>query len=139
MGALDWSAMDKEIISAAKKGDAAGVKALLAKDKGLTSAKDKDGSTPLHCAAWKGHLEVVRILLEAGAEIEAQNQNSHWGTTPLHAASHGNQKAVVELLIERGADVNAKSPLNKMTPLEHSAVHKAKAVADLLRKHGAKQ
>lgn len=104
--------MHKEIISAAKKGDAASVKALLTKDKRLTRAKDKDGSTPPHCAAWKGHLEVVRILLDAGAEIEAQNQNSHWGMTPLHAASHGNQKAVVEVLIEHGADVNAKSPLN---------------------------
>jgi ankyrin repeat protein len=128
----------KEMIKAAKQGNLPEVNSLLKKDKDLIHAKDKDGSTPLHCAAWKGHFDVARILLEAGAEVDAHNENSHWGSTPLHAAAHANQKAVVELLIQHGADINAKSPLNKMTPLDHAGVHKATAVAELLRNHGAK-
>src|SRR5262249_2846095 len=43
-------------------------------------ARDKDGSTALHCAAWNGHVDVATILLDACADIDDHNQNSHWGT-----------------------------------------------------------
>ena len=57
---------EKAILRAAKKGDAKLVKSLLKKDKTLLAARDKDGSTPLHCASWKGHASVVKALLDAG-------------------------------------------------------------------------
>src|SRR5437868_15050908 len=84
----------KVIIKAAKSGNAARVAELLAEDPSLLHARDTDGSTPLHCAAWKGHAEVARVLLEHGADLSLENSNTHWGGTPLHAAAHGNQKAV---------------------------------------------
>ena len=93
----------KEIIKAAKSGDAERVNSLLTNDKSLVKARDKDGSTPLHCAAWKGHQQVVALLLKAGADVNAQNENDHWGTTPLHAAAHANQAAIAQLLIDHGA------------------------------------
>jgi Ankyrin repeats (3 copies) len=80
----------KQIIKAAKAGDVSTVKALLAADASLVEARDSDGSTPLHCATWKGHQNVVVVLLDAGADVNAVNQNGHWGTTPLHAAAHAN-------------------------------------------------
>jgi len=43
----------KEIIKAAKSGDVLRIKELLAADTKLISARDNDGSTPLHCATWK--------------------------------------------------------------------------------------
>ena len=89
----------KEIIKAAKSGDAEKIKALLQHDSDLINARDKDGSTPLHCAVWKGHQTVVSLLIDAGADVNAQNTNDHWGTTPLHAAAHANQAAIAELLI----------------------------------------
>jgi ankyrin repeat protein len=131
------NALAKVMLKAAKAGNLAEVRKLVAKDKSLLNIRDKEGSTPLHCAAWKGHVDVVTALLNAGAGINAVNQNGHYGTTPLHAAAHGNQRAVAELLIARGADMKAKN-LSGRTPLGETTVHNATAVAKLLREHGAK-
>jgi ankyrin repeat protein len=128
--------LEKEIIRAAKSGAASKVKELLDHDAALISARDTDGSTPLHCATWKGHQSVVALLLKSGAEVNAVNNNDHWGTTPLHAAAHANQRAIAELLIAHGANVHAIN-LNGRTPLAETEFHKAKPVANLLKQHGA--
>lgn len=127
---------EREILKAAKKGDLAALRRLLKGEPSLVHARDKDGSTPLHWAAWRGQVEAARVLLESGAEVNARNQNTHWGTTPLHAAAHGNQAAVVQLLLAQGADLRAKN-LNKRTPLQETAIHDARAAAALLRSAGA--
>ena len=123
----------KEIIKAAKNGQVATLKELLTADPALINARDKDGSTPLHCATWKGQQEVVALLIKAGADVNAHNENGHWGTTPLHAAAHANQAAIAQLLIEAGADVKAQDREGR-TPLFHTTFHKAKAVAKLLER-----
>jgi len=128
---------NKEIIKAAKSGDVAKVKTLLTENPDLINACDTDGSTPLHCATWKGHLEVVAYMLKAGADVNAHNSNGHWGTTALHAAAHANQAAIARLRIENGADLNAQD-LNGKTPLFHTTFHKAKAAAKVLQDCGAK-
>ena len=128
--------LHKRIIKAAKSGDVAAIRELLKADASLVGATDSDGSTPLHCAAWKGHTEVAAALLDFGADIQAKNNNDHWGDTPLHAAAHGNQRAVAELLITKGADMQAKNA-NGNTPLKETEAHKATAVANLLKKQGA--
>jgi ankyrin repeat protein len=124
----------REIIKAAKSGDAERIRVLLAKDKALIGARDKDGSTPLHCAVWKGHQQVVEVLLEAGADANAQNENDHWGTTPLHAAAHADQALIAQLLIDYGADVNATDREGR-TPMFHTTFHKARAVVKVLEKY----
>src|SRR5258705_6744289 len=124
----------KEIIKAAKSGDAERVRVLLANDKSLVNARDKDASTPLHCAVWKGHQQVASLLIEAGADINAHNENDHWGTTPLHAAAHANQATIAQLLIDHGADMNAKDREGR-TPMFHTTFHKARAVAKVLEKY----
>jgi ankyrin repeat protein len=124
----------KAIIKAARTGDEASIKALLAVDGKLINARDKDGSTPLHCATWKGHTGAVALLLSAGADVNAENTNEHWGTTPLHAAAHANQAAIATLLINHGADPLARDMAGQ-TPMHHTTFHKARAVAKLLQKY----
>lgn len=123
---------NKLMIKAAKAGDVATIKSLLKSDPSLIEARDTDGSTPLHCATWKGHEKVAELLLKEGANVNAVNQNGHWGTTPLHAAAHANQAKIAQLLLDHGANVKAND-MEGRTPMFHTTFHKAKAVAKLLQ------
>lgn len=123
----------KSMIKAAKSGDVGKITDLLAAEPDLIHARDTDDSTPLHCAAWRGHLEAVALFLRAGADVNAHNANTHWGTTPLHAAAHANQAAIAQLLIDHGADVNA-ADMNGHTPLHHTTFHKATTAAKVLQR-----
>jgi len=122
---------------AVKAGDVQRVRELLVLDPALVHALDKDRSTPLHWAAWKDQPEVIEVLLDAGADIQAHNDNYHWGTTPLHAAAHGNNPRAVTALLHGGADVNAVKANGSGTPLAETTVHNATAAAKLLRAAGA--
>lgn len=62
---------------------------------------NKPGWAPLHYAATSGHLDVMRLLLEEHAYIDAASPNN---TTPLMMAAHYGTPAAVKLLLEAGAD-----------------------------------
>ena len=67
--------------------------------------KNQFNETPLHYAAKAGDAEVVRALIDAGENVNAQN---NCGGTPLHSATVFGHSDVVRILIEAGADVNAR-------------------------------
>jgi len=66
------------------------------------NAKDRDGYTPLSWAAGYGRLDVVKVLIEKGADV---NDNGRDGWTPLMSAVKKGHSQVAELLIEKGASV----------------------------------
>ncbi|XP_076449469.1 uncharacterized protein LOC143285905 isoform X2 [Babylonia areolata] len=72
------------------------------------------GQSALYCAARRGHLDVCRQLLQAGADINAQCHHSK--QTPLLGAVETQQTEVVTLLLERGADVQVTDNVG-ITPL----------------------
>lgn len=67
---------------------------------------NKPGWTPLHYAATGGHLDLISLLLEHHAFIDAQSPN---GTTPLMMAAHYGTPEAVKLLIEQGADIDMRN------------------------------
>lgn len=67
---------------------------------------NKTGWTPLHYAATGGHVEVIRLLLEHHAYIDAGSPN---GSTPLMMAARYGNASAVKLLLEEGADPSLKN------------------------------
>ena len=67
---------------------------------------NKTGWTPLHYAATKGHVEMMKLLLEMHAYIDAESPN---GTTPLMMAAHYGTALATKLLLDEGADPTPKN------------------------------
>lgn len=66
------------------------------------------GWTPLHYAATKGHIEMMRLMIDNSAYLDAESPN---GTTPLMMAAHYGTPMAVKLLLEEGADPRIKNKL----------------------------
>ncbi|GAW20883.1 hypothetical protein ANO14919_103960 [Xylariales sp. No.14919] len=64
------------------------------------------GSRPLHLAAGLGHLEVVELFLQAGADVESFDETSEVRSTVLQQAVYRNDMQIAEILLQHGADVN---------------------------------
>ena len=69
---------------------------------------NKTGWAPLHYAATGGHLEIIAMLLDQHAYIDAESPNA---TTPLMMAAHYGTPAAVRQLLEAGADPGLKNQL----------------------------
>jgi hypothetical protein len=91
------AADESALMLAALKGELALCQLLIKKGADV----NKPGWAPLHYAATNGHLEVMNLLLEENAYIDAASPN---GTTPLMMAAHYGTESAVKLLLEAGAD-----------------------------------
>jgi ankyrin repeat protein len=103
-------ALDRELIAAARAGDADEVRALL--DRGAdVDGRDANGATALVAAAYGNHVEVARLLAEAGADVNAKDETEQ--SAYLIATSEvGDDVALLDLALEHGAKVNAKDSYN---------------------------
>ena len=69
-----------EVFQAVASGDLQRVRELLAMSPALANAKDREGATPLHYAAFNGNQELARFLVEQGADVNARDDR--FGATP---------------------------------------------------------
>lgn len=99
------------IHDAADKGDLGTIKKLGSESAVLVNEKDSEGWTPLHYAAARGNLEIVKYLLSQGADINAKENMEY---TPLINAVATSHYDVVRCLVEHGADLNIKVCVGKI-------------------------
>ncbi len=97
--------------------------------KGLDFNLYNDPHPPLYDAAQYGYTEVVRLMIEAGADVNIKNYN---GVTPLAVAIDYNRIEVIELLLKAGAETE----LDVEGIIQPIARIKSKEVIDLLLKYG---
>jgi ankyrin repeat protein len=99
---------DDDLCAGAIGGDVAKVEAALLAGAAVNCRGD-GGFTALHFAAQERHVDVARVLLEAGADLEAQNE---YGGTPLWVAvmnARDTEGGVVGLLLRAGAFPDAEN------------------------------
>jgi ankyrin repeat protein len=122
-----------QIHELAQKGDLEGVKALIEKNPELVNARDKDGRSPLHWASRGVHLEIVKFLVDQGANVNAADSNQ---VVPLHSLAVRNAAAAIEILVAKGANVDAKD-YGGNTALHYAALYDAVDAVALLIEKGA--
>jgi ankyrin repeat protein len=107
----------------------------------LPGADALDRHRALALAAQLGHVEIVRLLLDAGEDPNRYNpEGNHGHSTPLHQATLAGYDSVVRLLVERGARLDIRDTVWHGTPLGwalYSGKAKQLAIATYLREHGA--
>jgi ankyrin repeat protein len=91
--------------------------------------------TLLHDAVQANRKEVAELLVTHGADVNATDS---LGWTPLHYAARKGNKGIAEWLIAKGAAINAKDCRGR-TPLQYAIEWNQTEIADLLRRHRAKE
>ncbi|TKB58332.1 ankyrin repeat domain-containing protein [Ferrimonas aestuarii] len=109
-----WAFSDDSLHGAAYHGDEALVIKLLATNPD-PDARDSFGGTALHGAMFQDNLNIVRLLIDAGFDVNAIGPRN--GYTPLHDAVWANNLEAAKLLVENGSRVDIRSR-DGQTPLD---------------------
>ncbi|XP_050805224.1 ankyrin repeat domain-containing protein 6 isoform X3 [Gopherus flavomarginatus] len=123
--------LSERLLIAAYKGQVDNVVQLI--NKGAKVAVTKHGRTPLHLAAYKGHLRVVQILLKAGCDLDIQDDGDQ---TALHRATVVGNTDVIATLIQEGCALDRQDK-DGNTALHEACWHGFSQSAKLLVKAGA--
>ncbi len=106
------------IADAIMRGDTAQVRLLIRQGADVNAAQ-ADGMTALHWAATRGDASVSKMLVAAGARVDAFTRNGNY--TPLHLAAKSGRAEAVKVLLNAGADVKAATTTGGATALHFAA------------------
>ena len=138
MGA-DQSARDNAgnmlIHGVARAGDERLMRRLLRDKRIDVSATARKDMTALHSAAIRGHANIVHMLLDVGAKIDARDGG---GWTALYLAAGWGREDVVQLLVKAGANVNCKTD-HMANAMFLAAAANYEGIRQLLLEHGAEK
>jgi ankyrin repeat protein len=102
--------------------------------KELSNLSQRKRNKRLFDASYNGYLDIVKLLIENGADINAKNEYDY---NSLMLASKNGFIDVVSLLINNGADINVENEYGS-TALTYAFKYNNKYIIELLKKHKAK-
>ncbi|KAG8011034.1 Ankyrin repeat domain-containing protein 6 [Nibea albiflora] len=129
--AAEVLALSERLLVASHKGQADNVVQLI--NKGAKVAVTKYGRSPLHLAAYKGHIEVVHILLKAGCDLDIQDDGEQ---TALQRAAVVGNSDIISALIQEGCALDRQDK-DGNTALHEVSWHGFSQSVKLLVKAGA--
>ena len=124
----------KPVVDAASRGDAETLRQLLRDGADVNEAQG-DGMTALHHAADLGDLELAKVLIYAGINIDAGTRIGHY--TALHIASRAGRAEIVKALLDAGARVDARTTNSGVMPIHLAAASGDSATVGALLAAGA--
>ncbi|KAJ5071113.1 serine/threonine-protein kinase tnni3k-related [Anaeramoeba ignava] len=122
-----------EFFEAIWRNDNLAIKKLLDEGYDVNTKNEMDGKTPLHIAVQEGKNEVIKMLLEKGAN---PNECDVYGATPLKIAVTNSSRNITEILLQNGADVDLADE-NLETPLHVAVISSNNRIIKLLLEFGA--
>ena len=131
--------LSRQFLAAVFLAAAARVRALLDRHPHLATAPDGRGDQPIHHAARNGDTEVVRLLIQHGADVNARNTRGH---TVLYCAGGHGHLDTLQLLLDEGADCDARFTHDGKALTEWLAQYpddrRYTPIAEALRRHKAR-
>ncbi|KAJ8905194.1 hypothetical protein NDN08_001703 [Rhodosorus marinus] len=122
-----------DLLYAARSGDLEDAIHCLKDNPDIAKYKSESGSgaTPLHYAAANGHVEIMRLLIGHGADLNAVNE---YGNTALHFAAINEKVDAVELLLKNKADAALSNEFNR-NPFDEAVAKNNGRIRHLLMTH----
>ncbi len=136
----DKERQNNALFTAVLNGDLAGVKAAVSAGADIEIRYPmvngfNDGHTPLIIASRENHADIVRYLLEQGADVNAIEPI--FGAVPLHKATYNGLPVILRILLSaKDVDVNYQGYTNGYTPLHDALWHGYENCAELLLDYG---
>lgn len=121
------------IFQASQQNNTQAIESILSVNPSLVNAKDTNGWTPLHYAAYSGSINALQTLIKHGADVDAFDRHAQ---TPLHAAALAGNLAAGKALLKAGANINAINQQGT-TPLQIAAYAKRIEFVRMLLEAGA--
>ncbi len=124
-----------EIFRAVNKQEREKAMKMIEENPALVNASNYTGWTPLHWAAYTGDTEIIKFILNKGADI---NVVSRIGLTTVYLATSEGHKEATELLLKEGADPNIPTKRTDWTAMMRAANNSFNEILKMLIQYGGK-